>query len=202
MSNIGRSVVYRYPDEKGPIYLNITNRCSNSCIFCVREFCLGLSGHVLWLDAEPTEEEILSEVGKVARQDEKEIVWCGFGEPTMRLDILLSVTREMKKRFPDAKVRLNTDGLVQLRNPERIVAKELKEAGVDIVSISLNAESEEKYNELCKPPFAGAYSAMLEFAKACRNHFEVRVSAVKGSGADMAACRRIADTLGVGFIER
>lgn len=116
----------------------------------------------------------------------------------MRLDAVLDVTRRVKKTYPNLKVRLDTDGLAQLRDRE--VAKELKDADVDSVSISLNAEDEEKYEELCNPSLQGAYQAVLDFAKDCKKHFlHVRLTVVNIEKIDIIKCRRIAESLGCDF---
>lgn len=118
----------------------------------------------------------------------------------MRLDAVLDVTRRVKKRYPNLKVRLDTDGLAQLRDRDREVAKELKDAGVDFVSISLNAEDEEKYEELCNPSLPGAYQAVIDFAKDCKKHFlQVRLTVVNIEKIDIIKCRRIAESLGCDF---
>ena len=118
----------------------------------------------------------------------------------MRLDAVLDVTRRVKMRYPHLKVRLDTDGLAQLRDRDSEVAKELKDAGVDSVSISLNAEDEEKYEELCNPSLLGAYQAVLDFAKDCKKHFlHVRLTVVNIEKIDIIKCRRIAESLGCDF---
>jgi len=95
---------------------------------------------------------------------------------------------------------LDTDGLAQLRSSDREVARELKDAGIDSVSISLNAEDEEKYEELCNPSLLGAYQAVIDFAKDCKKHFlHVRLTVVNIEKIDIIKCRRIAESLGCDF---
>lgn len=118
----------------------------------------------------------------------------------MRLDAVLDVTRRVKKTYPNLKVRLDTDGLAQLRDRDSEVAKELKDAGVDSVSISLNAENKEKYEEFCNPSLPGAYQAVLDFAKDCKKHsLHVRLTVVNIEKIDIIKCRRIAESLGCDF---
>ena len=200
-SNIQRaSIVYRYPYSPHTVYLNITNRCTNSCSFCIKNYSSGLSGYILRLDREPTFEEVWSAFQREIKRIDEEVVWCGFGEPTIRLEMVLNLTRRIRKEYPFLKVRLNTDGLAQLRNKDREVARELKESGMDSVSISLIAESKEKYDEFCKPSISGAHQAVLDFARDCKKYFsEVRLTIVNLMGIDVTECRRIAEELGCDF---
>jgi len=197
---IDAAVVYRLSARPNAIYLNITNRCSNSCRFCFKNFSVGLSGYGLWLDREPSIDEIWSSLVDEVRISDVEAVWCGFGEPSIRLDDILDLTRRIRKRYPDLKVRLDTDGLAQLRNKERAVARELKDAGIDSVSISLNAESEGKYVELCRPSLFGSYQAVLDFARDCKKYFsQVMLTVVNFGDIDTCKCKEIAQALGCDF---
>jgi len=118
----------------------------------------------------------------------------------MRLDVVLDITRRIKRKHPHMKIRLNTDGLAQLRERKRRVARELRGAGMDSVSISLNAESQEKYDELCRPSMAGSYSALLDFARDCKKYFsEVVLTVVGVEGIDTLACEGIAKDIGCEF---
>ncbi len=196
----GNSIVYRYSPNPDTLYLNITNRCSNNCSFCVRNFSSGLSGYNLWLQKEPTANEIWSGFQKERKPSDRKTVWCGFGEPTIRLNELLTITQKIKKYYPHIYIRLNTDGLAQARNPERNVAQELGDAGIDSISISLNAENQKKYDQLCNPTIPGSYRSLLKFAKNCKKHIpEVRLTAVYISGINLRACEKIAKQLGCSF---
>lgn len=202
-SRSGGSIAYRYDRSPDVVYVNITNRCTNRCTFCVRQFTPGLSGYVLYLENEPTEEEVWEELEREIKSGDRQLVWCGFGEPTTRLDLVLEVTKRIKTRYPNIKIRLDTDGQAQLRYSSRNVARELKEAGVNIVSISLNAENEEKYDMLCNPEYPNAYKAILEFARECKKlSLSVRMSVVGSTNADVAECERIARELGCEFVIR
>lgn len=198
--NLSGSIVYRYVPRPHALYLNITNRCTNNCSFCVRNYSSGLSGYRLRLNREPSIDEIRRELQGELKESDDEVVFCGFGEPTMRLDIVLELTRMIKKQCPHLKIRLNTDGLAQLRNKDREVARELREAGMDSVSISLNAESQEKYGLLCRPSLQGAYRAVLDFARDCKKYLpEVMLTAVDLGVANLSECKRIAEDLGCEF---
>lgn len=182
----------------GSLYLNITNRCSAECSFCIRNFADGVYGYDLRLSREPSEDEIISELQGAGLSKYKEVVFTGFGEPTCRLDTVLSVTRWLHEL--GIKVRLDTNGHARLMHPGRDVVAELKSAGLDAVSVSLNAESEEKYKELCRPHFEGAYRALLDFTRDCvRAGIAARMTVVGHTGADIEKCREIASGLGASF---
>ncbi len=147
------------------LYLNITNKCSNKCIFCFRNFKRGVGDFTLKLSEEPSFEQIALELDEAMKRKRwKEVVFCGFGEPTERLDLLLMLARCIKWRYDDpVAIRVNTNGHGYALNAGRDVVGELKAAGIDKVSVSLNAGDEETYSEVCKPALTGAYDAVLDF---------------------------------------
>jgi len=182
----------------GNLYLNITNRCSASCVFCIRNFCDGVYGYDLRLSKEPSEEEIISDFENRKLTNYKEVVFTGFGEPTCRFDTVLHLTEWLHKS--GIPVRLDTNGHAALMQPGRDVVAELKAAGLDAVSVSLNAESEEKYNQLCKPVFEGSYQALLDFTeKAIKAGIRTRMTVVGQQSIDIKECERIATGLGASF---
>ena len=177
----------------GNLYLNITNRCSNACSFCVRYQSDILWGYNLRLDREPTVREVLDAVGDPARYEE--IVFCGYGEPTMRLDALLEIARELREK--GARVRVNTNGhgsMIWNRN----IAPELAEV-VDAVSVSLNAPDAGTYNRVCRPKRGeDAFQHVLAFIRECvRAGLDVTASLVDVPGVDVEEVRKLAAELGV-----
>lgn len=185
---------------RGSRYLNITNRCTLRCAFCpkfngqwtVRDYELRLRGE------EPTADDIVAAVGDP--EDIEEVVFCGLGEPTLRLYTVLEVASRLRGQVP--RVRLNTDGLANLVYG-RDVTPDFEEI-IQALSVSLNAQDEATYNRHCRPLLAGAYDAVLDFVKRAREFVpEITLTAIDGlPGVDIAACRRIADDLGVGFRRR
>ena len=180
---------------RNSLYLNITNECPNDCTFCDRHTYPYVKGHYLKLAKEPTVNELICSCTDPSRFDE--VVFCGFGEPTARLEVLKAVAKHLKEN--GATVRLDTNGLGDLINKRRI-AYELKGL-IDSVSISLNSDQNEQYAHMCKPLFGNeAYPAVLSFIKEAKEVIpHVTASVVDMPGVNVAACRKIADDLGVFF---
>jgi len=183
------------------LYLNITNHCSNSCYFCLKRYKRGVGGFNLKLTHEPTAEEIIVELAEVLHMRSWEgLVFCGFGEPTERLDILLEVTRWVRQNYGRSlQIRLDTNGHGYELNRGRDVAAELKAAGMDKVSVSINAGDKETYVEICKPMFPDAYEAVLDFVRRAKLVLEVEVTAVRLPEVDLAQVKAVADSLGIKF---
>jgi len=185
------------------LYLNVTNRCSNNCYFCFRKFKNGIQEFNLKLEKEPTSEEVIEELQKVInRKNWSEVVFCGFGEPLERLNLVLEVTRWIKKHSWKT-VRVDTNGQGYLLNKGRDVVRELKEAGVDKVSVSLNAHDKATYNQVCKPVFEDAYENVLEFIKKAKEEgLETEATAVTIPEVDLAKVKELAERIGVKFSVR
>ena len=180
-------------------YLNITNRCTLRCEFCPkfnREWTV--QDYPLRLDHEPSIEEIVAAAGNP--EDYREIVFCGLGEPTLRLYTLLDVATRLRHRAK--RIRLNTDGLANLVYGRDVTPD--MEGLIDALSVSLNAQDAETYNLHCRPKLPGAYEAMLDFVKCAREFVpEITLTAIDGlPGVDIAACEKIAQRLKVGFRRR
>ncbi len=185
------------------LYLNITNRCSNSCYFCFRKFKTGIKEFNLKLEKEPTTEEVIEKLRKVInRKNWSEAVFCGFGEPLERLDLVLEVTRWLKKHYWKT-VRVDTNGQGYLLNKGRDVVRELKEAGVDKVSVSLNAHNKEAYNQICKPVFEDAYENVLDFIKkAKKEDIETEATAVTIPEVEITKVKELAERMEIKFTVR
>ncbi|MBE0529050.1 MAG: radical SAM protein [Thermoleophilia bacterium] len=193
------TVAYR---AGGSIYLNITNRCSSSCEFCIRDWTDGVYGENLVLDHEPEIDETVQAI-ELAFMDEAadEVVFCGFGEPTMRLDVVLAVTEWLRLRR--IRCRLDTNGHGQLLNPDVDVPAALSAAGLSAVTVSLNAATPEEYDRVCRPVFAKSHRAVLRFAEQCLAHgIETTLTAVDYTGADLPAVADLAAAMGAGFRAR
>ena len=189
----------------GKLYLNITNKCSNRCDFCIRNNGDGAYGSdSLWLEREPTREEIISSLLSQDLSSFPELVFCGYGEPTYRLEDAVWVAKEVKARFPKIKIRINTNGqsdLIKKRN----TAPDY-EGVFDTVSISLNTPKAEKYDEICHSVFGTeAYASMLNFAKNVKNYVQnVQFSVVKETltSEELELCRAISSDVGVTLLVR
>ncbi|MDO5862011.1 MAG: TatD family nuclease-associated radical SAM protein [Thermoplasmata archaeon] len=191
------SILYRYGSTW---YINMTNRCPCECTFCVRNHTPRLgSADSLWLVEEPTVEQVEAEIRERA-SDADEIVFCGYGEPTERLDDLLTIARWIRAET-DARVRLDTNGLGNLVNGRDIVP-ELAEV-LDSISISLNAPDSGEYMEVCNPVFGeDAYPALRAFIEEAAEAIpDVTLSVVGGSISldSEDRCRAVAESLGVDF---
>jgi TatD family-associated radical SAM protein len=181
------------------LYLNITNQCSNSCFFCIKRHKRGVGGFNLKLVEEPSVAQIKSELCEVLHMRSWDgLVFCGFGEPTIRLDILLEVVRWVRQHYGrPLQIRVDTNGHGYALNPDRDVTAELKAAGVDKVSVSLNAGDRETYMEMCKPTFPEAYEAVLDFICRAKLVLNVEVTAVRLPEVDLAKVQAVAESLDV-----
>ena len=179
-------------EAHGNLYLNITNRCTADCVFCIKRYSDGVYGYNLRLSKEPTLPEIIKELSDQELSKYKEVVFTGLGEPLVRLDIVLEITKWLKIR--GIPVRLDTIGHAKLLYPDRNVANELAESGIKVVSISLNAHDASTYNQLCDPRYIRAYDKMLEFAKDISSSgIELRFTVVDLPIVDIEKCKKIAD---------
>lgn len=180
---------------RNSLYLNTTNRCTNTCTFCPKFANLTLKGHNLELDREPSFEDVMAAVGEPEGIDE--VVFCGYGESLIRLDLVVRVARELKRR--GYHIRINTDGQASLVHGRNILP-EL--AGlVDSLSVSLNAPDAATYVKLCNTPFGAAgFSGVCDFIREAVRHVpSVVASVVTVPGVDVEACRVLAASLGAEF---
>lgn len=182
-------IAYQIRDN---LYLNITNRCTNQCSFCVKFHTDYVKGHNLRLSYEPKEDEIKAAIGEPARY--KEIVFCGYGEPLIRLDTVKDVAKWIKER--GGRVRINTNGhgnLIHRRN----ILPELKGL-VDSISVSLDVHDEDAYNRICAPAFKNAFKEVLSFIRDAKQYIpDVQMTVIEMEGVDLEKCKDIARQLGV-----
>ena len=185
---------------KNSIYVNLTNRCPCACTFCLRNKGPGVYGSgSLWLEREPTLEEVVADLDGCDLKRFREVVFCGYGEPTERLDVLLAAAEHLKSRDPSLRVRVNTNGLSDLVNGKPTAA--LFAGKVDCLSISLNTDDPAEYLAMCRPKFGdAAYPALLNFAREAAVCVPEVVMTVVGEPVTrqekQRRCREIAEGLG------
>lgn len=191
---------------EGKIYINLTNKCTNDCIFCLRKDKDDVKGQELWLDDENSgANDVVVQFEEILRLRPQnyndEVIFCGYGEPLLKLDVLKEVAKYIKDNYPDTKIRINTNGHANYVY-NRDIVPELKGL-IDTISVSLNAESADEYNELSQPVFEGAYEEVKKFIKSCSdNGFETIASVVegyKGRHLNLEKCEKIASDLGAKF---
>ncbi|MBT0653888.1 TatD family hydrolase [Geomobilimonas luticola] len=183
---------------RNSLYLNITNRCSNRCSFCAKFDDFTVKGHYLHLEHEPDFAEVMAATGDPAGYDE--VVFCGYGEPLLRLDLIKEVAAALKQT--GVRIRINTDGQGNLVHGRNILP-EL--AGlIDTVSVSLNAADAVTYARLCNTPFGLAgFEGVCSFLSEAKKYIpQVVATAVTIPGLDISDVRRLAESLGVEFRAR
>lgn len=189
----------------GKIYINLTNSCTNRCVFCIRNIKDDVVGADLFLTTENVKaEDVIAQLDAMKDKLSKEIIFCGYGEPMLKLEIIKEVSKHIKTVYPGTVIRVNTNGhanIVYKRN----VLPELKGL-VDKFSVSLNGENEEVYNELSQPQIENAYSAVKNFIKEAVNEgFDTTATIVTGYknyAVDMEKCIEITKECGAKFRER
>lgn len=204
MSN---TLVYILDDK---IYINLTNNCTNKCVFCLRQDKDDVCGQEMWLDTEvfganevieQLENTIKKQLAAGKPHSLNEIIFCGYGEPLLKLDLLKEVAAHIRTKYPQTKIRVNSNGHANLIY-KRNVAEELKPL-IDNISISLNASTEEEYNELSQPNIKGAFEAVKDFIKSCADAGISTTASVvenyKGRHLDLEKCEKIATNLGAKF---
>ncbi|HET6513720.1 MAG TPA: TatD family hydrolase [Thermodesulfovibrionales bacterium] len=177
---------------RNSLYLNITNRCTNRCSFCVKFHSDYVKGHNLRLSDEPTEEELRRAIGYPSGY--REIVFCGYGEPLIRLDTVKALARWIKEN--GGYVRINTNGHGNLIHKRNIIPE--LAGSVDALSVSLDAQDEATYNRICEPAFKNAFQEVLSFLREARKYIPVvQATVVEINGVDIEQCRKISDELEV-----
>ena len=186
------------------LYVNVTNLCPCDCVFCIRGRAAGVgSAGSLWLAHEPAISELKDAFDLKMKQDREpvdEIVFCGFGEPLERAEVVCELTGHIKSKC-SRPIRLNTNGLVGLIDPDFDIKKL---SDFDLISVSLNADTKEEYLRVTRPRFGiGSFDAMLDFARAAKNYTKVQFTIVDTLEKErQKKCRIIADEMGVPLIIR
>lgn len=188
-------IVYTYENS---VYMNITNRCPCSCVFCIRSNGDGLgSSDCLWLKKDPTLDEIKQEIDSFDFSPYKEVVFCGYGEPTEALDNLIESAKYLKEKY-GLKIRLNSNGLSDLIN-HKPTAKLLGSV-VDSISISLNAPNADRYHKVSRSRYGTeAFPALLKFAEECKNCIpSIKFTVVDViTKEEIAQCQQLADKMNI-----
>ncbi|WP_196594060.1 TatD family nuclease-associated radical SAM protein [Pectinatus sottacetonis] len=184
--------VAKLPQKKHNLYVNITNQCNCACTFCLRSLKKMPENHSLWLKKEPTISEIEAAFTHIDKNTVNEVVFCGFGEPTMRLETLISALQYVRKIWPEHNIRLNTNGLSSLyyNKDTAILFKDL----LDTISISLNASNAQKYLAVTRTSLGlSAHKAMLKFAQECQKYIpHVILTIVDSIGREeITACQNL-----------
>ena len=193
----------------GKIYINLTNRCTNDCIFCLRKDKDDVVGQTLWLDNEnSTAKDVIEQFEK--KRDElltthnsplTEVIFCGYGEPMLKFDVLKQVAKYIKAQYPKTKIRVNTNGHANYVYKKNVVPE--CKGLVDEFSVSLNGATKEEYDKLSQPKFIQAYDEVKKFIKACSDEKISVVASVvegyKGRHLDLVKCEKIAHDLGAKF---
>jgi TatD DNase family protein len=187
----------------GKIYINLTNRCTNNCVFCLRNDKDDVCGQKLWLDNEDYPvQDVIDQLNNFKISDE--VIFCGYGEPLLKLDVLKEVAKYIKENYKNVKIRVNTNGQANIVYKRNIVP-ELKGL-VDEFSVSLNGEDNKEYNDYSRPRLLNAYEEVKRFIKACSDeNIEVVASVVegyKGQHLNLKKCEEIANSLGAKFRAR
>ncbi len=191
----------------GKTYIHITNACTNSCAFCLRNDKDDVKGAYMWHNnVKVTADDVIAQIEEKKADIKDEIVFCGYGEPLVKYNEVIEIAKYIREAMPDIKIRINTNGHGNYLAKRNIVP-ELAPL-IDSISISLNAQSEETYNKISKPSFDGAYQAMLDFARLCvEEKIDTTLSVVSGFKpeefpVDVKLCEDIALNMGAKFRAR
>lgn len=186
------------------MYINVTNLCTNNCVFCIRDLSATVAGSKMKLDTENIlAKDIIEEVAANEPEKRDEIVFCGYGEPLIKLDVVKEVATFIKQNYPNISVRINSNGQGNLIHRRDIVPQ--LTGLIDKISVSLNAEDEDNYEKITKCKFDKklAYQSVKDFIKKCKNAniqtTATVVSGFEGYDVDVDKCRKIAEELGVEF---
>ncbi|MBE7702961.1 MAG: radical SAM protein [Cyanobacteria bacterium SIG28] len=199
------TLVYTINNEKSPetVYVNLTNACTNSCVFCLREQKDDVCGSNMWHDDNYSLADIIEQFENY-NPTPKNVVFCGYGEPFLKKDMMKDFALYLRKNYPEVKIRVNTNGHANAIYKTN-VAEEFKNL-IDAVSVSLNSDNSKQYNEICQPKIDNAYEAVKDFLKSC-NEAGIKTYASIVTGFDdreinVLNCEKIAKDLGAEFRNR
>lgn len=190
-------------------YINITNACTNSCKFCVRDIKDDVMGSTLWLKSDNIKaNDVIEQINlyKDKIMVHKELTFCGYGEPLIRFEEVIKIAKYVRENLPEVKIRINTNGHGNYLAKRNIVP-DLKPY-IDSISISLNAQNEEEYNKISSPKIQNAYFEMLKFARECaKEGIDTTMSIVTNFepetyNIDIEKCKEIAENIGAKFRNR
>lgn len=200
------TLVYSINSEENPktVYVNLTNACTNSCVFCLRTQKDDVCGAEMWHDDNYTIDDIIKQFNSY-KQTPEEVVFCGYGEPFLKKDYMKAFSEYLRKNYPEIKIRVNTNGHANAVYKTNVV-EEFKGL-IDSVSISLNASTSEEYNEICKPKIENAFEEVKKFISECvKNNIDVTTSIVTGFDdthkINIEECEKISKQLGAKFRNR
>ncbi len=189
----------------GKIYINLTNLCTNDCVFCIRAIKDDVVGANLFLDNEKVDiVEVKKQLDNINPEKYEEIVFCGYGEPILKLEELKEIAKYIKEQYSHLKIRINTNGQGNLIYKRNIVP-ELKGL-IDSVSVSFNGENQKVYDEISLPKIENAYEGMKAFVKECVSQgietTATIVTGYKNYEVDLESCKSQIENLGAIFRER
>lgn len=172
-------LIYEYRPRR--LYVNLTNRCTNACIFCARtagEYRLGPFD--LRLSQEHAASAYIAALSRRLREGQAptEVVFCGYGEPTLRIDELVEIAAWVKAR--GLTVRLNTNGQAELIHRADIIPRLV--GLIDRVNVSLNAPDAASYLRV-SCPIAGeeAWRWVVGFLRRAVRHLPDAWASVVGA---------------------
>ena len=199
------TLVYTINNEPNPktVYVNLTNACTNSCVFCLREQKDDVCGAEMWHDDKYTLDDIIEQFNSYNPVPQN-VVFCGYGEPFLKKDMMKAFAQYLRENHPEIKIRVNTNGHANAIYKTN-VAKEFKGL-LDEASVSLNSDNAKQYNEICQPKIENAYEAVKDFLKSCKEAgIKTYASIVTGFDEreiNVKNCEKIATELGAEFRNR
>ena len=199
------TLIYSINNEPNPktVYVNLTNACTNSCVFCLREQKDDVCGAEMWHDDKYTLDDIITQFNSYNPVPEN-VVFCGYGEPFLKKDMMKKFAQYLRENHPEIKIRVNTNGHANAIYKTN-VAEEFRGL-LDEASVSLNSDNAEQYNEICQPKIENAFDAVKDFLKCCKNAgIKTHASIVTGFDnheINVENCKKIAQELGAEFRNR